>query len=120
MSYKPTGRPVGRPRIFYADGVPASVAKLVSAFCADLPRRESVISSKDTDERVLRVYRHLDEAIFNSLTDVEESLRGAFLSDIAENRGYGQSLASKVLSYKAYYNRKRQVIYNIARYLDLV
>ena len=120
MSYKPTGRPVGRPKIFYEKDVPASVVKLVSAYCADLPRREKVISAKKADERLINVYRQINDRIFSALSDIEESLRGIFVSDIAGNRGYAQSEASEFMSYKAYYNRKKQIIYHIATELNLL
>lgn len=120
MSYKPTGRPVGRPKIFYEKDVPASVVKLVSAYCADLPRREKVISAKKADERLINVYRQINDRIFSALSDIEESLRGIFVSDIAENRGYGQSPAANFLSKNAYYARKKKVIYDISKYLNLL
>ena len=120
MSYKPTGRPVGRPKVFSEEEIPTSVARVVSAYCADFPRREKIIMANRADEKTIKVYKRLNEAIYAALSLTEEALRSVFLRDIAENRGYGQSAASRILSYRAYYKRKRQIIYNIACFLELL
>lgn len=121
MAYKPTGRPVGRPKVFNEEEIPLSVVKVVSALCADLPRREKIIKTGDrTDKKTIDAYKRLNDLIYSAFAETEESLRGVFLADIADNRGYGQSAAARVMSYKAFYNRKRQIVCKIARVLDLI
>ena len=59
-------------------------------------------------------------AIKEALADIEEACRESFLRDIAENRGYEKSQIGTLFSRRAYYNRKRKAIYDIARLLRLI
>lgn len=120
MGYNPSGRPVGRPKQFYKYELPQGVVKVVSAQCADFRRKELAISEGSLAADVMQLYIKTNQAIIKALEDIEEACRRDFLSDIAENRGYEKSQLCFMFSRKAYYNRKRKAIYDIAKYLLLV
>lgn len=120
MGYITSGRPTGRPRQFYKYELPHGVVKIVSAQCADFARKELAIRDGELDDAVLASYWEINAAIKEALADIEEACRESFLRDIAENRGYEKSQIGTLFSRRAYYNRKRKAIYDIARLLRLI
>ncbi len=120
MGYISTGRPTGRPKQFQRYEIPRGVVKIVSAQCADFSRKELAIRDGRFSEGTLATYMDVNAAIKEALADIEEVCRESFLLDIAENRGYEKSQIGTLFSRRAYYNRKRKAIYDIARLLRLI
>lgn len=120
MGYISSGKPIGRPKQFYKYELPQGVVKIVSAQCSDYSRKELAIKEGGLSAEILQSYTDTNEAIRRALFDIEEGCRDSFLTDIAENRGYERSEISFLLSRKAYYNRKRKAIYEIATHLHLI
>ena len=149
MGYISTGRPTGRPKQFQRYEIPRGVVKIVSAQCADFSRKELAIRDGRFSEGTLATYMDVNAAISSKLADdqlmivedfsfekphtkdavaalkalgadIEEVCRESFLLDIAENRGYEKSQIGTLFSRRAYYNRKRKAIYDIARLLRLI
>lgn len=112
---------MGRRRIYDRERytLPGSVVDIVESICADYKRRERLTES-DCDERVLCTCKKLNEVIDKSLLEIEEPIREDILMDIAEGRGYERSAAQYLISKRAYYQRRRKLIYNIAYALSLM
>jgi hypothetical protein len=110
----------GRPKKFYRHELPNGVVKVVRAQCADYERKKIALRSGDLSLEVLRTYEDTNTAIDEALADIEEGCRNGFLVDIAENHGYDRSQINWLVSEGAYYNRKRQAVYEIARRLHLI
>lgn len=120
MGYLASGRPRGRPKQFNRYELPHGVVKIVSAQCADFSRREKAIREGSLPDEILAAYIQVNDAISKALSDIEEICREGFLQDIAENRGYEKSNLGMIFSSRAYYNRKRKAIYEIAKRLKLI
>lgn len=120
MGYIATGKPVGRPKQFYKYELPSGVVKVVRAQCSDYFRKELAIKTGLIAQEVLQAYINTNEAISSALSEIEESCRGHFLMDIADNKGYDNSQSQNIFSYNSYYQRKRKAIYDIAKNLLLV
>jgi hypothetical protein len=110
----------GRPKQFYRHELPVGVVKVVRAQCADYERKRLALRTGTLPPEVLKTYEDTNSAINAALSGIEEGCRGDFLLDIAENRGYDRSQINWLVSEGAYYNRKRQAIYEIARKLHLI
>ena len=110
----------GRPKQFYKNEIPREIIKVVRAQCADYNRKKIAIKSGTLTDEIKRCYEATNEAINEALLDIEESCRGEFLIDIAENRGYYRSQINWMLSEGAYYRRKAKAVYDIAHRLYLI
>ncbi len=110
---------MGRKRICPEWDVPVDVVRLVRFFCAGYERRARSIKYKTFSDAVLEEYRRQNAAIDAALSAVEEDMRAALLSDIADGRGYNRSDAV-CLCESAYIKRKRRVIHDIAVNLRLI
>lgn len=109
----------GRPRIFIKHELPSSVVGVCVAVIADYNRRRREIAKGTLSEPLLLSYKKYNEIVEDALSYVEEDLRGELLSDIESGRGHSHSLIADVCSRRAYYKRKRQIIYIVAKGLEL-
>lgn len=110
----------GRPKQFYKHELPTGIVKVVRAQCADYQRKKLALRTGALPLDVLKTYEDTNAAIDDALSGIEEGCRFEFLVDIAENRGYDRSQINWLVSEGAYYNRKRQAIYDIAHRLHLI
>ena len=111
---------MGRPRIYYEWEVPREVVEIVRGICADYERRENAIKFSTISGDVLCRYVELNSAVEAALGDVEIGLRQDIIDDVALNRGYDFSPCSNYISKGTYYNKKRKLIYDIAKRLYLI
>ncbi len=99
--------------------LPGSVVDIVESICADYERRRRTIET-GKDERVVNTCRQMNDVIDRALLDVEEGMRRDMLLDIAEGRGYDRSALQMKISKRAYYNRRRKLVYDVAVGLALM
>ena len=99
---------------------PATLDRLVTAFCADYERRLSAIADKSVSMRVEMEYKYLNHRILEGAAEiVGAELAELFIDEIGRNVGYVNSRhpASCEASYK---REKREVKLSIARKLHLL
>lgn len=109
-----------RPRLYYMWNIPRSVVLIVIAICADYDRRKNAIENEDVSGRVLSEFERFNNVIDRALEDVEPGLRRIMLNDVANRKGYGNTLSSPFLAKNTYYNRKRKLVHDIAAGLGLI
>lgn len=112
---------MGRRRMYDRERytLPGSVVDLVESICGDYYRREKTIEA-GKDERVVATCLRINGVIDNALLDIEEGMRRDMLFDIAEGRGYDRSALQLKISKRAYYNRRRKLVYDVACGLSLM
>lgn len=109
----------GRARIFIKHQLPSTAVGVCVAVIADYERRKREIERGDISEQLLLSYKRYNEIVDNALLCVEEDMRRELMSDIETGRGYSHSMIGHNCNRKAYYSRKRQVIYFVAKGLGL-
>jgi len=108
-------------KIYQRHDIPASVVNIVIALCADFPRRKKCLTlNSNVPETVKMRYKEFNNAITDSLQEIEVGLQKIIINDIVDNRGYSKSGAQIVISKNAYYRRRRKLIYDIAVLLNLI
>ena len=100
--------------------LPSGVVDEVRGICKDYDRKRRALIIGDLSEEVRRVYERYNAAVNDALLVIEEGLRLIMLDDISNNRGYNRSSASLMIAHNGYAQRKRKLIYTIARNLHLV
>lgn len=100
--------------------LPTSVVRIVYALCADYSRRVTALRCPATPPNVRENFLRLNAAIDDSLVDIEPGLRSILLNDVSELNGYDSSKSNSFISKNTYYARKRALIFNIAKRLQLV
>ncbi len=96
------------------------VERVVSALCADYPRREGIILRKNAPYNVIMECRFLNYRILDAAMEIAGTRDAiSFINDIADGRGYATS-DLWALSEKSYKLRKGEVKNNIARRLSLI
>lgn len=100
--------------------IPPSVVNIVKTICADYERRDRMIRFSTVSGEVLDRYIALNAVVDGALETVECNIRCELLRDIVLSRGYHFSAVSPFISKNTYYQRKRKVIYEIARGLLLI
>jgi len=111
---------MARKRLNYKWDIPYSVVKIVHSLCVDYDRRVVSIASTDTAPDVINQYKALNQVIDTALEEVEIGIRRTMLDDIQKHRGYDFSPASPYISKNTYYMRKRKIIHDIAKLLNLI
>lgn len=100
--------------------IPLGVDAIITAICADYPRRSSVILCKSAPYNVIMEYRFLNYRIMNAAVEIAGSRDALlFIYDIGSNVGYTSSQLY-TLSESVYKNRKNLVKENIAKRLSLI
>lgn len=110
---------MARPRVFQKHDLPSGVVGIAVAFITDYERRAREIKRGALSEDLLSTYTRYNAIVDKALLHVEEEARRDFISDIATGRGYDHSLISWMYNRKAYYLRKREIIYITAVGLGL-
>ena len=110
---------MSRPRIYFKHELPGEVVSVAVAVIVDYDRRARAIRQGVLSEHLLSWYRHYNEIVDEALLCVEDAARREFVSDIASGRGYEHSMIGWMFNRKAYYCRKREFIYRVARGLGL-
>lgn len=110
---------MSRPRVFIKHELPGSVVGICVAVIADYERRRREIERGALSECLLSEYRRYNAIIDGALLCVEPEGRAELISDIATGRGYDHSMVGYLYNRKAYYARKRTVIFGVAVSLGL-
>ena len=101
--------------------IPYSVVNIVHSICVDYDRRAQIISHAEAPlSSVESQYIQLNQAVDQALAGVEIAIRRTMLDDIQKRRGYDFSPASPFISKNTYYMRKRKIIHDIAKLLNLI
>lgn len=111
---------MARQKMYYKWDIPTSIVEIVKAICADYERRERAIKFGNVTGDVLMRYIELNNVINNALQEVEVGIRTELLRDIQNRRGHEHSAAALMIAKNTYYNRKRKLIYDIAKDLSLL
>ena len=111
---------MARPRTRYEWEVPRDVVSIVRGICADYERREMAIRHSTITGRVLSRYIELNRAVELSLGDIEVGVRLLILDDVAAGRGYAFSPCSAFYSKNTFYERKKKLVFDIAKELSLI
>lgn len=109
----------GRPRVFIKHELPSGVVSVCVAVIADYRRRKKEIDRGLISEELNLSYKHYNEIVDDALSCIEEDVREELISDIESGRGYAHSIIARSCGRRAYYLRKRQVIYVVAKGLNL-
>ncbi len=104
----------------YIYELPRSIVEVVKSLCVDYPRRARALKNRLASEVLLCEYKRINDAIDKALADVEVGIRDYLLKDISDRRGYDCSEACICISKDAYYRRKRKVVHDIAKGLNLI
>jgi hypothetical protein len=99
--------------------LPGSVVGVCVAVIADYDRRRREIERGVLSEYLLSEYKRYNAIVEGALMCVEPAARAEFLDDIASGRGYIHSMIGCLYCKKAYYDRKRSVVYTVAVGLGL-
>lgn len=100
--------------------IPASVVNIVKALVADYDRRSRAINRASQLCAAIATYTELNAVIDEALCGIEEGIRSELLEDIKRGRGYDASATSSFIAKNTYYQRKRKLIYDIAKGLSLI
>ena len=100
--------------------LPTGVVEIVKKLCADYDRRARAIKYESVTGAVLERYVELNAAIDKALEELEVGIRQEMLEDIHRGRGYDFSMVSSYLSKNTYYQRKKRMIWEIAKDLSLI
>ena len=111
---------MARQKMYFKWDMPTSIVEIVKAICADYDRRERAIKFGNVAGDVLMKYVELNNVINNALQAVEVGIRTELLRDIQNRRGYEHSAAALIIAKNTYYNRKKKLIYDIAKDLRLL
>lgn len=109
----------GRPKVFMKHDLPSGVAGVCVAIIADYGRRKREIERGALSDPLLSSYKKYNDIVEEALGHVEEYMRKELVSDIESGRGYSHSMLESTCNRKTYYRRKRQIIYVVAKGLDL-
>lgn len=101
-------------------GLTESEVGIVIRHCREYGRRKVAIEHHSKPDNVIEEYKRINGAIDEALECVEVGVRMMLLDDIAYSRGYFFSQASPFMTGETYYSRKRELVYNIAKALQLV
>ena len=100
--------------------MPRGLDTLITALCADYPRRAEVIDRRSAPYNVIMEYRFLNYRIINAAAEIAGSRDAIyFVYDIGNEVGYAASDLI-ALSEVIYKQRKKEVKENIARRLSLM
>lgn len=111
---------MGRPRIYYDYELPHGVVETVRGVVMDYDRREQAIKRSTITGSVLERYIELNDAVDAALGEVDVGIRGDMMLDVALNTGYAFSQCARCIGRKAYYQKKKKFIYDIAVRIFLV
>lgn len=111
---------MGRNRKYCGYDIPRGVAQIVCGVCADGDRRYEAVRRGNVRGGVLDLYLRLNEAVDEASRCVEPEIREYIIRDIAANRGYDYSICSSYVSKNTFYKKKRQLVYEIAKRLELI
>lgn len=111
---------MSRPKVYDFAPLPKKVTAIVRAVCADYDRRARALRGNTIDEAVRANYCRLNTVVDLALAAVEEPMiRAEILRDMIAGRGYERSRARPYLCDRAYYRRRRMVLFGVAKRLDL-
>ena len=111
---------MARQKIYFKHEIPSSVVDIVKTLCADYVRRERALRWDQLSEGVKNEYSRLNNAIDAALSIISASSRLDMVKDIGLGRGYDSSPCSPFLAKNTYYQRKREIVHNIAINLKLL
>lgn len=112
---------MARQKMYFRYEIPTNVVNIVKAICVDYERRKQLLrndSALDPDVRAELL--SLNVALESALDNVEIGIRKIILGDIQNNRGYDHSRSAAFLAKNTYYSRKRKLIYDIAKNMNLI
>lgn len=99
--------------------LPADLELIITALCADFPRREMIIADGRATYRIIMEYRFLNYRIFNAASEIAGPRDARlFIKEIGSGSGYATTELWR-LSEGIYKQRKRDIKLNIARRLCL-
>ena len=99
--------------------LPSSLVCVIKSVCSDYYRRATAIKNGTASGVVLDEYLRLNIAVETALEDIEKGIRGELLHDVALGLGYNKSVISVFMAKNTYYQRRRKLIYDIAKALNL-
>ena len=99
--------------------LPSSLVCVIKGVCSDYYRRATAIKNGTASGVVLDEYLRLNIAVETALEDIEKGIRGELLRDVALGLGYNKSVISAFMAKNTYYQRRRKLIYDIAKALNL-
>jgi len=111
---------MARTKKYFNYELPKGVVEIVKAVCADYVRRDRALRWDELTDGVRFEYLRLNGAIEGALGIIDASVRLDMLADIAIGRGYEFSLCSPFFAKNTYYQRKRQIVHDIAINLRLI
>ena len=111
---------MGRNRKYSRCNLPRGIEQIVCGVCADLDRRCEAVRRGDVRGGVLDLYKRLNEAVEVASVCVEPEIREYIIRDIAASRGYDYSICSSYVAKNTFYKKKRQLVYEIAKKLELI
>ena len=99
--------------------LPRSLVGVIESVCSDYYRRATAIKNGTASGVVLDEYLRLNIAIETALEGIEMGIRGELLRDVAFGLGYNKSMISALMAKNTYYQRRRKLIYDTAKALNL-
>lgn len=109
-----------RVKIYDAWEIPTGVAKIAKAICADYDRRAAAIRKGEGSEELLEEYRRLNAAVDAALAGEEVGTRADLLRCMADRQGYEKNHAHLYICRQSFYRKKRQIVHDVAKSLNLV
>lgn len=111
---------MGRHRIYTPFDVPNGVLCIVRGIVMDAKRRNDEIKIGIDNKDKESLYISMQNAIDESLEEIDVGFRQYLLDDIASGNGFDKSCASLFSSRGTYYRVKRKLIHDIAERLNLI
>ena len=111
---------MARTKKYFNYEIPKGIVEIVKAICADYVRRDRALRWDELNDGVRFEYLRLNGAIEGALGIIDTSSRLDMIGDIAQGRGYEFSPCSPFLAKNTYYQRKRQIVHDIAVNLGLL
>lgn len=105
---------------YFEHELPGGVVRMVESVCGDYYRRAQAIKTGAAVGAALDEYLRLNIAVETALEEIETGIRAEMLRDVALGRGYNRSCISVFMAKNTYYQRRRKLMYDIAKELNLV
>lgn len=100
--------------------LPDAILRIVVLICADYARRAELIENRGIGRRTELEYRYLNHKTYEAAAEIiGENDAMTVINEIGERTGYAKSRLY-YMSERLYKNLKSEVIFNIARRLNLV
>ena len=100
--------------------VPTHAKILVTAMIAGYRARQKAIDMKTVSDKVAATYENLNYCIDKAIESMEPGLRNIMLYDFEHRVGFKYSDACTFISANSYFRRKRRLIYDVAKMVNLI